>query len=246
MSKLKTIFWFIKRPQYIPQIFQVLKRKEFKAKENTAKESEIWCKQNCISKKEAIAKIIPNATLIHPKDDFLEYYQYAKSQEKACPVTMGGEGAIDLLYSLCFYLKSKRIIEKGVAYGWSSLAILLGINKDENARLISNDMPYIKMENDDFVGCIIPSEFKSKWELQRLPDVKGIPLAIKKFNHQIDFCHYDSDKSYTGRMFAYPILWKALVKGGVFVSDDIQDNIAFNLKLVSFYLITKNLICFNG
>jgi hypothetical protein len=28
-------------------------------------------------------------------------------------------------------------------------------------------------------------------------------------------------------MFAYPLLWDALVPGGIFISDDIQDNIAF-------------------
>ena len=65
------------------------------------------------------------------------------------------------------------------------------------------------------------------WNLQRLPDIKGIPLALKKMNHQIDLCHYDSDKSYTGRMWASPLLWKALKKGGIFIADDINDNIAF-------------------
>ncbi len=67
------------------------------------------------------------------------------------------------------------------------------------------------MGNDDYVGCVIPENLKSKWELQRLPDVKGIPLALKKFDNTIDFCHYDSDKSYTGRMWASPLLWNALI-----------------------------------
>mgnify|MGYP000232089255 CR=1 FL=1 len=44
---------------------------------------------------------------------------------------------------------------------------------------------------------------------------------------QIDLCHYDSDKSYEGRMWAYPKLWEKLKSGGFFVSDDISDNIAF-------------------
>ena len=47
-------------------------------------------------------------------------------------------------------------------------------------------------------------------------------MIIKAF-----LCHYDSDKSYTGRIFAYPLLWNALQKNGIFISDDIQDNIAF-------------------
>ena len=83
------------------------------------------------------------------------------------------------------------------------------------------------MNNEDYVGCVIPKELKQNWLLQRMPDVKGIPKAIKTFKGSIDLCHYDSDKSYTGRMFAYPLLWDALVEGGLFISDDIQDNIAF-------------------
>ena len=43
----------------------------------------------------------------------------------------------------------------------------------------------------------------------------------------LDLCHYDSDKTYYGRRWAYPKLWKALRPGGIFVSDDIQDNFAF-------------------
>ena len=39
--------------------------------------------------------------------------------------------------------------------------------------------------------------------------------------------HYDSDKSYYGRRFAFPLIWEALRPRGIFISDDIQDNMAF-------------------
>ena len=35
-------------------------------------------------------------------------------------------------------------------------------------------------------------------------------------NKKFDFCHYDSDKSYQGRMFAYNKIWKNLKKKGIF------------------------------
>ena len=44
---------------------------------------------------------------------------------------------------------------------------------------------------------------------------------------EIDLCHYDSDKSWWGRHYAYPILWKSLNSKGLFISDDIQDNLYF-------------------
>ena len=83
------------------------------------------------------------------------------------------------------------------------------------------------MNNEDYIGCVVPENYKPKWELQRQSDVKGIPMALKKLNHNIDFCHYDSDKSYTGRKWSSPILWSSLKNGGLFVSDDINDNLAF-------------------
>ena len=67
---------------------------------------------------------------------------------------------------------------------------------------------------------------KKNWELFRLPDLNGIPLVINKVT-KVDICHYDSDKSYLGRKWAYPILWNSLKKNGIFISDDISDNNAF-------------------
>ena len=44
---------------------------------------------------------------------------------------------------------------------------------------------------------------------------------------EIDLCHYDSDKTYAGRLKSYRLLWPALRLGGYFISDDIDDNLGF-------------------
>ena len=227
IEKVKTIFWFLKNPRYIQQIIQVLKRNKNSQQEETRVESTNWCKENCISQEEALKKLTGKSTFKNINRLYPDEIKLAKNTASNCPIKMGGEGAISFLYHLVKEKKFKNIIETGVAYGWSSLAILLAIKDIENALLISNDMPYIKANNEDYVGCIIPENIKSKWQLQRLPDVKGIPLALNFFNHNIDLCHYDSDKSYTGRKWSSPILWSSLKNGGLFVSDDINDNIAF-------------------
>ena len=43
----------------------------------------------------------------------------------------------------------------------------------------------------------------------------------------LELVHYDSDKSYHGRKWSQEIIWKSLKKGGIFISDDIEDNAAF-------------------
>lgn len=227
IKKIKTIAWFLKRPKFIPHIFQVLKRSKNEKLENSREASTVWCKSNVLSIESGLVK------LDSAKDykDLLELYpdvvEQAELAQNECPVKMGGQGAISFIYQLCKANRVKVAVESGVAYGWSSLAILLAIKDEEGAFLISNDMPYIKMNNDDFVGCIIPDFLRKKWDLQRLPDLNGIPKAFKKLNQKIDFFHYDSDKSYTGRMWASPLIWENLKAGGLYVSDDINDNLAF-------------------
>ena len=83
------------------------------------------------------------------------------------------------------------------------------------------------MNNEAFVGIVVPDTLRDKWELVREPDRNGLVKAIARLGGKIDFCHYDSDKSYWGRQFGFEHMWAALQPGGVFVSDDIQDNLAF-------------------
>lgn len=227
LNKIKTAVWFLKNPKYISQVFQVLKRRKNAAMENTSLQATEWCEKSFVPLNDALEMMLGDKNYEDISISFPEEMKAAKIMADNTPVKMGGEGATSFIYHLVKYSGAKKIIETGVAYGWSSLAILLAIKDKEGARLISNDMPYISMGNDDYVGCVVPNQLKDKWELQRLPDVNGIPLALKKFNRQIDLCHYDSDKSYTGRTWASPILWEALRDGGYFVSDDINDNLAF-------------------
>ena len=68
LNKLKTILWFIKKPQYIPQIFQVLKRKKNNHLENTRNEATEWCKKHCISQHKALELLIGNKPYKELKD----------------------------------------------------------------------------------------------------------------------------------------------------------------------------------
>ena len=94
-------------------------------------------------------------------------------------------------------------------------------------------MPYPKLNNEKFVGVVVPENLKSTWEVIKEPDRNGLKKALKKMGGKIDICHYDSDKSYQGREFAYPLLWDSLSIGGIFISDDIQDNFAFRDFVIS-------------
>lgn len=141
-------------------------------------------------------------------------------------VTMGGPGDLDLIHRAILAIGAGRVVETGVAYGWSSLSALAALQVT-GGRLASVDMPYPKAGNEADVGIVVPSEWRDRWTLIREPDRNGVAKAIAHFGGTIDLAHFDSDKSYPGRMYAYPLLWNALRPGGLFISDDIQDNFGF-------------------
>ena len=228
ITKVKTLAWFLRRPRLFPQLAHLAARKfsrEHYVKNRTHEEARRWCDERAIEGHEAIERL--TGRRVDPLERlFPQVITDASRRADERPSTMGGPGAVDLLYHLAEHLQATRVVETGVAYGWSSLALLLSLRKRAAARLISTDMPVPCGNYDEFVGCVVPADLRSQWSLHRLPDRQALPEAIREAR-PLDLCHYDSDKSYEGRMWAYPLLWDALRQGGVFVSDDIEDNVAF-------------------
>ena len=227
-SKLKTLFWFLGRPILYPQIWQMIRRRLFLRNDtHRMEETILWCKENAISELEGVSRLLgkPTQELATLRELFPEEMAAAMDRAKQSKVNMGGAGALDFLYHVTKHVQPKGIIETGVAYGWSSLTFLLASAQSEG-QLRSVDMPYPNMGNDEFVGIVVPQEMRNRWKLYRESDRTGIPKAIRDLG-QIDIIHYDSDKSYSGRWWAYPQLWEALRPGGLFISDDIHDNSAF-------------------
>lgn len=225
------LWWYLKRPVMYPVLFRhainkirrVLFRRDYQAEIRAQAES--WCDERAITTAKALEKITklkPSETL---KNQYAEIFKQSEAAVAACPVKMGGAGDLELLYQLAEHCQARRVIETGVAYGWSSLALLLSLKK-RNGLLVSTDLPYPGLDNDPYVGCVVPDELRENWKLLRGPDRQRVPEAIKLAG-TLDLCHYDSDKSYSGRMWTYPRLWQALRSGGLFISDDIGDNMGF-------------------
>lgn len=226
MEKLKTILWFAKRPSFYNAALHIILRRLLNKNDRKQHQKALeWCNKNKTTMEDVLislnGKVEPLFSAVH-KDLITKGEKILKN----LPVTMGGAGGINIIYTLIKIYQPKKIVETGVAAGWSSLAILKGIEEIPDARLISVDMPYPKMNNENYVGCVVPEILRHKWTLIRQPDRYGLVKAIRLLK-EVDFCHYDSDKSYSGRTWAYRIIWKSLNPGGILVSDDIQDNIAF-------------------
>jgi predicted O-methyltransferase YrrM len=229
IGKINTALWFAHRPSHWEHAVALGVRKlrpDFDGPE-CRKRAHNWAAQRAVPVAEALLAVrlagigrdIPQL----PADILNE----GRKRAAACPVPMGGAGDVNLLYSAVLLSGACRVVETGVAYGWSSLAILGALEDREGAKLVSVDMPYPKMNNEDYVGIAVPERFRAHWDLVRMPDRPGLKIAIARAGGVIDLCHYDSDKSWWGRKYGYSLLWDALKPGGVFISDDIQDNMAF-------------------
>lgn len=149
----------------------------------------------------------------------------ARDTEERSPSQKGWGGAAELIYAVCEAIQARIVIETGVAQGFSTLAMLLSVSK-RGGRVYSVDMPAMTLKDHREVGIVVPQRLRGNWSLFRFPDSVGLGKVFAEVD-SVDFCHYDSDKSYEGRCFTYPLLWERLRSGGIFMSDDISDNTAF-------------------
>lgn len=238
MSSLQRSLWFLKHPKLYPESIRKVNRKiqalffptrathTAQARAKAQQEATQWCEEYAIDTQSAILQITGRA-------DFDSFYQNFSEQIKASEnivekyaVNMGGGGNLELIYQLAEYVQAKKIIETGVSYGWSSLALLLSLKNRQDAMLVSTDLPYAFEGSENYVGCVVPLELKSFWKIIPYADREALPQALNLLP-DIDLAHYDSDKFYEGRLWAYPKLWEALKPGGIFISDDIHDDFAF-------------------
>ena len=217
------------QPRYWPELrrFAVRRLSGRPLDENTAGQARTVSADLAISREQAFE------ALGLPASAFKSFAQGESSRLAAAQIRvsvardgMGGGADIDLLYSLCLAFNAVRVLETGVAFGWSSLAILSAIGSRPGAVLTSVDLPYLGANLDELVGLAVPNDLKSCWSLRRGADRDELPTAIAD-TRPIDLAHYDSDKSYAGRRWAYPLIWDGLRDGGLLISDDVEDNLAF-------------------
>lgn len=226
ISKVATALWFARRPSFWAHGVALAQRKflpDYDTPELRRSARE-WASQRACSVDEALEKIGFGKAIPALDPAVL---QEARVLAARPPMEMGGAGDLRLLHAATLLSDAISVIETGVAYGWSSLAILAALRGRAGARLVSIDMPYPKMGNEAYVGVVVPSRLREPWILIREPDRHGLRKGLAVLGGTIDLCHYDSDKSWWGRQYAYPLLWAALRRQGIFISDDIQDNFAF-------------------
>ncbi len=225
--KVSNFFWYLGKPKYWQHRINVEKRKYLTNYDKTDDKIKgfQWCENNVSNYEDALIKVGLEKTLHNLDQKIIDSGNRIQAK---CPIKLGGSSHINLIYNCIIQIKAKLVIETGVAYGWSSLAILKGLSETTNGKLVSVDMPYVNKKSENYVGIVVPNFLRKNWVILDQPDIPGIKNAIKISGEKVDLCHYDSDKTWWGRDYAYPLLWDSLKPGGLFISDDINDNLYFS------------------
>lgn len=232
-GKVETLAWYLRRPHLYREMLRRVASGRITTKrfwQQGARDQEAgraWCAASLSTQVEVSALLgrgseeLESIARLHPQD-----WAFAKEAEQRSPVKMGGAAHLDLLYAAVRSRRPDVIVETGVAAGWSTLAMLLALRENGKGHLYSSDMPYAKLNNEDFVGCVVPETLRTRWTLNRRPDRDVLPGLFASLP-AVDLVHHDSDKSYEGRMFVYEAGWSKLSNDGLLLSDDIEDNLAF-------------------
>ncbi len=226
MTRVARVLWFASRPAFWGHALELARRKLRPRHDGETHKVQAhdWASARVVPVAEALAAVGLTGDLPTMPSALMDE---AAERVKGAGAEMGGAGDLSLIHAAVMLSGAERVIETGVAYGWSSLAILSALEGRDGARLVSVDMPYPGRGNEPWVGIAVPDRLREKWTLLRIPDRPGVPRAISAQGGTIDLAHYDSDKSWYGRAYAIPLLWEALVPGGILIVDDIQDNMGF-------------------
>lgn len=217
---------FFKKNYYLVILKKLLKRFE----KNTSVAAKRWAIENKNQSIEDFFYSVDSELYEQVKIEIKSIEEFAENKISKLNLSFGGGGNYILLYFLIRKFNLINIVETGVAAGWTSLAILRALKKNGKGFLYSSDFPYFRLENPEkYIGYLAKDESnKDNWFLDIRGDDIALPEIVKKLdNNTIDLFHYDSDKSYSGRVNALKILSSKINSKTIIIFDDIQNNLHF-------------------
>lgn len=141
---------------------------------------------------------------------------------------LGGAAFLEACYALVRVLQPNVVLETGVAHGYSTAAILQGLEDNGRGQLYSVDLPMFRRGVVGYTGGAIPQRLRDsgRWRLLVGPDRRVLPELLNRIG-AFDVIFYDSDKSYEGMLRAWRLAWPHMRRGAVLMVDDVQEQDAF-------------------
>lgn len=126
-----------------------------------------------------------------------------------------------LIYAVCRLNSPANVLETGVADGRSSFFWLRAMMKNGKGKLNSVDV-------SEDVGQLLQEEEKNYWSLHILkaPQRASFNRMLDSIA-PLDIFFHDSDHTYGWQIFEYRVALKKISPDGIFLSDDVDHNLAF-------------------
>ena len=140
----------------------------------------------------------------------------------------GDAGLAHAAWSVARHLEPAVVVETGVARGMTSAAILAALRSNGSGRLFSIDLPPLTKGWAEQSGVAVEPRLRSRWTYLRGSTRRRLPPLLAAVGG-IDIFVHDSLHTFETMTFEFRCAWEALRPGGVMISDDIDDNMAFEV-----------------
>ena len=135
--------------------------------------------------------------------------------------------APEILYIITRIMKPNVVVETGVASGVSSAYILQALEDNGKGELYSIDISAYIPRGVKPIGWIVPGSFRRRWHLIIGSSSQKLPHLLENLR-EIDVFLHDSLHTYENMLWEFKTVWPFIRKGGILLSDDIQENDAFS------------------
>jgi predicted O-methyltransferase YrrM len=168
------------------------------------------------------------------EDGFKEVWETATAEleEKGLAVGRAAFGGWDdaderlasTAWCLTRHMRPARVVETGVARGFTSRVVLEALARNEAGHLWSIDLPPL-LEHDlaTQTAAAVPNRLRDGWTLIRGSSRRRLPGIIRSLR-QIDLFIHDSMHTTRNVTFELAVLWPALRPGGAVLIDDVHAN----------------------
>jgi hypothetical protein len=128
-------------------------------------------------------------------------------------------------YLICRLLRPTLVVETGVAQGVTSAFILQALDENGHGSLHSIDLPPLEPNFDHSVGRLVPDRLRGRWQLHVGSSRRELPKVVA--GNLVDVFLHDSVHTSRTMNWEFATVWPQMRSGGVLLSDDVQNNKAF-------------------
>jgi Methyltransferase domain len=138
----------------------------------------------------------------------------------------GDAGFVRALWCLLRHRKPQKVVETGVAHGFTSRFILEALERNGDGQLFSIDLPPLERQWRSQVGVAVGDRLKNRWTYVQGSSRRKLSSLLSNLG-EIDLFVHDSLHSERNVLFELETAWPRLRRGGSVVVDDVDANWGF-------------------